>query len=207
MSVFGDLNVAGITTLGEKLTVSSGGAAITGVTTILQESNKIVVNSNGVGINTEPSSGSKALNVNGSASISDELIVQGNASIGNSYEDSHAIKGKVQIMTLHKSKGDEFEYVFIPELSEKALSIDVTKMNLKASTIFMEQIRGFNPKYKIKSEVELKEFSAEESMRLFYVAVTRAKKKLYITSSQKTKSFNREIEQEPSIVFEELLNF
>ena len=119
-------------------------------------------------------------------------------------EDESAIKGKVQIMTLHKSKGDEFEYVFIPELSEKALSIDVTKMNLKASTIFMEQIRGFNPKYKIKSEVELKEFSAEESMRLFYVAVTRAKKKLYISCSQKIKSFNKEMAQDSSIIFSEL---
>ena len=61
--------------------------------------------------------------------------------------------------------------------------MDVNKATIKASTSFMEAIRGFNPKYKIKSELELKEFSAEESMRLFYVAVTRAKKKLYITTS------------------------
>ena len=95
-------------------------------------------------------------------------------------EDENAIKGKVQIMTLHKSKGDEFEYVFMPELSEKMLNLDVNCSNLKTSTAFMEEVRGFNPKYKIKSELELKEFSAEESMRLFYVAVTRAKKKLII---------------------------
>ena len=119
-------------------------------------------------------------------------------------EDDNAVKGKVQIMTLHKSKGDEFEYVFVPELSEKMLSMDVNKLALKSSTTFMESIRGFNPKYKVKSELELKEFSAEESMRLFYVAVTRAKKKLYITTSIKTKSFNKEIEQEPSIIFNEL---
>ncbi len=120
-------------------------------------------------------------------------------------EDSSAVKGKVQIMTLHKSKGDEFEYVFIPELTEKALSIDVDKASLKASTLFMEQVRGFNPKYKIKSEIELKEFSAEESARLLYVALTRAQKKLYITTARKTKAFGREVEQEPSIFFEELL--
>ena len=54
-------------------------------------------------------------------------------------------------------------------------------------------------------DLELKEFSAEESMRLFYVAVTRAKKKLYITAPLKVKSFGKEMEQEPSIVFEELL--
>lgn len=119
-------------------------------------------------------------------------------------EDESAVKGKVQIMTLHKSKGDEFEYVFIPELTEKALSIDVNKANIKASTSFIESVRGFNSKYKVKTELQLKEFSAEESMRLFYVAITRAKKKLYITTSQKTKAFGREIEQDSNIIFEEL---
>lgn len=119
-------------------------------------------------------------------------------------EDSSAVKGKVQIMTLHKSKGDEFEYVFIPELTEKALSMDSDKTAIKSSTLFMEQVRGFNPEYKVKSEQGLKEFSAEESMRLFYVAVTRAKKKLYITASTKTKAFGKEVTQEPSVIFSEL---
>ena len=119
-------------------------------------------------------------------------------------EDENAVKGKVQIMTLHKSKGDEFEYVFMPELSEKMLNMDVNQASLKSSTSFMEEVRGFNLKYKVKSELELKEFSCEESMRLFYVAVTRAKKKLYITAPLKVKSFGKEIEQEPSIIFENL---
>lgn len=34
-------------------------------------------------------------------------------------EDKDAMRGKVQIMTLHKSKGDEFEYVFLPEMAGK----------------------------------------------------------------------------------------
>ncbi len=119
-------------------------------------------------------------------------------------EDESAVKGKVQIMTLHKSKGDEFDYVFMPELSEKMLSMDIDKATVKSSTSFMEAVRGFNLKYKVKSELELKEFSAEESMRLFYVAVTRAKKKLYITAPLKVKSFGKEVEQEPSIIFESL---
>ena len=67
----------------------------------------------------------------------------------------------------------------------------------------MESIRGFNPKYKVKNNQELKEFSAEESMRLFYVAITRAKKKLYITTARKTKSsFGKDIENKPNKVFE-----
>ena len=118
-------------------------------------------------------------------------------------DDESAIKGKVQIMTLHKSKGDEFEYVFIPELNERNLSIDVSKSEIKTSTSFMESVRGFNPNYKVKSELELKEFSCEESMRLFYVAVTRAKKKLYITSARKSKTaYGKDVENEPNIVFD-----
>ena len=76
-------------------------------------------------------------------------------------EDKDAAKGKVQIMTLHKSKGDEFEYVFLPEMAEKNLSIDVEKAKTKASTLFMEEVRAFNPKYKHKSELELREFNSE----------------------------------------------
>ena len=120
-------------------------------------------------------------------------------------EDENAAKGKVQIMTMHKSKGDEFDYVFIPELSEKALPIDIYNMKLKDSTSFMEEVRGFNPKYKKKTETELKEFSAEEDLRLFYVAITRAKKKLFVTTSLKVKTYSGgEKEEQPSIVFENI---
>ena len=120
-------------------------------------------------------------------------------------DDKKSLQGKVQIMTMHKSKGDEFDYVFIPELSEKALSMDINSMNLKASAEFMEEVRGFNPAYKKKNENELKAFSAEENMRLFYVAVTRAKKRLFITTSQKVKTFNgAEKEEQPSVIFEYL---
>lgn len=120
-------------------------------------------------------------------------------------DDETAVRGKVQIMTMHKSKGDEFDYVFIPELSEKSLPIDIDTMKLKYSTSFMEEIRGFNSEYHKKTERELKEFSAEEDLRLFYVAITRAMKKLYITTSTKAKIFNGgEREEQPSIVFDKL---
>ena len=117
-------------------------------------------------------------------------------------EDKEAVKGKVQIMTLHKSKGDEFDYVFLPELAEKSLSIDVEKSTIKASTNFMEEVRAFNPDYKKKSLLELKQFNCEESLRLLYVAVTRAKRKLYITCSAKVKYFGKDTDQEPSVAFE-----
>lgn len=115
------------------------------------------------------------------------------------------LEGKVQIMTLHKSKGDEFDYVFIPEMIEKNLTLDFDQIKLKSSD-FMENIRRLNPNYKAKSEFDLKQELVSENLRLLYVAITRAKRKLFFTASIKAKSFEKIIQQEPSIIFSEILN-
>lgn len=117
--------------------------------------------------------------------------------------DKEIVAGKVQIMTLHKSKGDEFDYVFLPEMSEKNLTLDLEQIKLKSSD-FMENLKQLNPSYRKKSEQELKQEILSENLRLLYVAITRAKKQLYFTLSRKIKSFQKEIEQEPSIIFTQL---
>ena len=69
-------------------------------------------------------------------------------------------KGGVRLMTVHSSKGLEFEYVFISGL--EADLFPHTKMN----------------------RVEKSGEDSEEERRLFYVALTRAKKKLFLTHAQ-----------------------
>ena len=113
-------------------------------------------------------------------------------------------EGKVQIMTLHKSKGDEFDYVFIPELSEKNLTLDLKQIKLKSSD-FMENLKRLNPDYKPKTEFDMKQELLAENLRLLYVAITRAKKYLYFTASRKVKSFEKLTTQEPSLIFSKLL--
>ena len=120
-------------------------------------------------------------------------------------DTSEKQSGKIQIMTLHKSKGDEFDYVFIPELTEKNLALDINTMSLKPSSTFMENIKELNPDYKKKTDLELKEFTLAENMRLMYVAITRAKQKLYITTSEKSKYFSRMIDNDVSVLFGELV--
>jgi DNA helicase-2/ATP-dependent DNA helicase PcrA len=66
-------------------------------------------------------------------------------------------KDGVKLMTVHSSKGLEFEYVFITGLEEDLF-----------------------PHRRI-SEEEISQEEAEEERRLFYVALTRAKKKLFLT--------------------------
>ena len=108
-------------------------------------------------------------------------------------------------MTLHKSKGDEFDYVFIPEMSEKNLTLDFEQIKLKNSD-FTENLKRLNPNYKAKTEFDMKQELVSENLRLLYVAITRAKKYLYFTTSRKIKPYAKIIEQEPSLIFSEILD-
>ncbi len=88
-------------------------------------------------------------------------------------------KGRgVKVMTVHASKGLEFSVVFLPRLEEGV----------------------FPHKSAFENEEEL-----EEERRLFYVAVTRAKEKLYLSYVRKknTKS-GKEIERKPSRFLSEI---
>ncbi len=112
--------------------------------------------------------------------------------------------GKIQIMTMHKSKGDEFDYVFIPELLEKNLNIDFNGFELKGSSL-PEQLKQLNPKYKKKTVFELKKELISEHLRLLYVAITRARKYLYITAATNVKSYGKMKIEKPSMIFEQII--
>lgn len=120
-------------------------------------------------------------------------------------EEENMTGGKIQIMTLHKSKGDEFDYVFLPELSEKNLTLDINKLTLKRSSDFAEGIKQLSGNYTPKTKNELKEFLISENYRLLYVAITRARKRLYISTAKKEIYFGKEQNSNPNIIFEELL--
>ena len=120
-------------------------------------------------------------------------------------DDKKYLAGKIQIMTMHKSKGDEFNLVFMPEMTERNLPLSINTINLKSSE-FIESIKNLNPNYKPKSQYELKQEILSENLRLLYVAITRAKNKLYITTSSSIKNkFNKEQKQEASCIFRNLL--
>lgn len=100
-------------------------------------------------------------------------------------EDKSIKQNKIQIMTLHKSKGDEFDYVFIPELTDENLPLNLDTIKIKENSKFIQKVKA-HP----KDENELKKEAIEENYRLIYVGITRAKKKLYLTSAKKYKFYN-----------------
>ena len=109
----------------------------------------------------------------------------------------------IHIMTYHKSKGDEFDYVFIPALSEEFLPFDINNIKIKSKERFIEAVKGLKLSYKKKDEKDLKTFIAQENLRLFYVAITRAKKRLYVTCAGKYKKFSKVKDTKISVLFDE----
>lgn len=112
--------------------------------------------------------------------------------------DREILEGKVQIMTLHKSKGDEFDYVFLPEMLERSLPLTIENISLKKNSRFMESVRELSNTYSTKSDEELKKFLLEENLRLVYVAITRAKRKLYISANKTSRTSTL---PQPSTIF------
>lgn len=120
--------------------------------------------------------------------------------IGSSFkffdEEDQQNECSVRLMTLHKSKGDEFDVVFIPELSEENYSLTPEKIKIKST--FVEEVKKLRNGYKNRTIDDMKKEIAEETLRLLYVGITRAKKELYISCSNKNKYSKK---QTPSVIF------
>ncbi|MDO5437188.1 MAG: UvrD-helicase domain-containing protein [bacterium] len=101
-------------------------------------------------------------------------------------EETKEEGNEIKILTLHKSKGDEFDYVFIPGLNERNLGLKEDEIKLKESAKIVQSVQNSK-----KTDSELKKEIIDENLRLLYVGITRAKKKLYLTSAKEYKIFNQ----------------
>jgi DNA helicase-2/ATP-dependent DNA helicase PcrA len=90
-------------------------------------------------------------------------------------DDDDAGKGKVNLMTIHASKGLEFPVVFIAGAE-----------------------KGIIPHQRSMEEGDAGPGALEEERRLFYVAITRAREKLFITSCLRRRRLQNDTDCEPS---------
>lgn len=106
--------------------------------------------------------------------------------------DSSSPDGTVSFMTIHKSKGLEFPVVFLSNLAKKTPNITAPVLcdkdlgiAMKAYDVKNRQKKNSLP-YIALSEKKKRE-SQEEDLRILYVALTRAKSKLFLTGVKKYK--------------------
>ena len=106
----------------------------------------------------------------------------------------------VQVMTMHKSKGLEFDVVILPQLQRKGRADDKPLILIDKQTAVLDEQQElfmapfttadddktgsvFDYLWKIRQQR-----SRNEAVRLLYVACTRARKKLYLTACLKQKN-------------------
>ncbi|MDR3342059.1 MAG: UvrD-helicase domain-containing protein [Treponema sp.] len=140
----------------------------------------------------EPSKGVKARGNRDVSEVPPELLIERLAGIGALYDDlpafldALAVSGEnsgmelnregVHIMTIHASKGLEFDHVFVAGLEEGLLPF--TRYEARNSPVYEERIA--------------------EERRLLYVAMTRAKVGLYLSWARQRDFQGRKLPNEPS---------
>jgi ATP-dependent exoDNAse (exonuclease V) beta subunit len=95
------------------------------------------------------------------------------------FENEGNMLSSVEVRTIHDSKGDEFDFVFIPQ-SHKIKIKDAKFNEDSVLSIKLEKLRG----NALKIDEQKQKEASFETLRLIYVAITRAKKGLYITKSK-----------------------
>lgn len=115
---------------------------------------------------------------------------------GTSMEEEDVVK----IMTIHKSKGLEFPVVFVSGLSKKFNRMDLNKAVLchPELGIGMECVNTtlrFHHPSLMKKAIQEKVWkdTLEEEMRILYVAMTRAKRKLILTGVIKSEELEARV--------------
>lgn len=109
------------------------------------------------------------------------LLENDSIQIGKGHIYVKTIKEKIPYLTVHKSKGLEYDYIFLINMTD---SIDGFPSKIEENNI----LKMVLPKEE--------EYPYAEERRLFYVALTRAKEKVFIFTPKKNPStFVKELEK------------
>jgi DNA helicase-2/ATP-dependent DNA helicase PcrA len=112
----------------------------------------------------------------GSSSIADLLEYIGLLGQFEVQSDELEERNSVKVMTAHQSKGTQFSAVFVIDLAKNRFP---SRFQKKAFTVPSELVRSIQP------EEQPEGLYVQEERRLLYVAMTRAKHRLYLTYSRR----------------------
>jgi len=116
---------------------------------------------------------------------------------------------RLQVMTIHKSKGLEFDTVILPGLGRKSASSQSSLLNWAERTLSDDEIDLLLAPISASSEDRDsintylhaldRQRELNETSRLLYVAATRARERLYLFGQVKTKIVDEEIVVSPPV--------
>ena len=125
----------------------------------------------------------------------DEIINADNNSVDLSTQEAAPLlqPNRVTLMTIHASKGLEFDHVFLIGMGQESslsnnqvFSLDTKKMLLSVGLRDDDGKWMYSPASEVvRNQMRLQE--TEESLRVLYVAMTRAKKSLFLSLKKKVK--------------------
>lgn len=112
----------------------------------------------------------------------------------------------VQVMTLHKSKGQEFDIVFIPFLQADAFRHDMNTVRFDETDKLLRdldrvaaRVAGVEPPIDY-TEAKKRE-KIEEEARLIYVGLTRARRALFLSAHRQSQKAGKPRPSEPALAF------
>lgn len=115
-------------------------------------------------------------------------------------------KGQVSVMTMHRAKGLEFEYVLLPELDQKLIRNVPPGMltwqepdgTYRVTPYMSEEHQQVDPRFSA-ADLEMRKAETAEALCLMYVALTRAVSELHLFSPVVSRKGKERDVSEPDI--------